>query len=218
MAKLKWDETGKRLYETGTENGALYVIGDNGAYSQGVAWNGLIGVSQTSEGGEETPIFANNSKYLSMLSKEELKGTITAYTHPDEWQECDGSKELTPGVYVGQQNRKGFGLIYETIVGNDTKGNDYGRKLHIIFNAKAKPSERDYKTINNDPEANEFSWEYSTTPVDMPNGLQRSARIVIDSTVVTQEKYNKVIDYVFGSESAAPTFPTPAKIIELLAD
>lgn len=215
MARLLWDETGKRLYETGTEHGVLYPMSSTGAYGKGVAWNGLIGVSVNPEGAEESPIYANNNKYLSMISAEEVKGNISAYTSPKEFAECDGSKEVIPGVFLGQQNRKGFGLVWETIVGNDTEGNDYGTKLHIVYGAKASPSERSYKTINNDPEAMELSWDFSTTPQSV-EGHKATAYVSIDSKSLGSDKYKKLTDKLFGDTTGEPTLPSIEEILTLM--
>ena len=161
MVKLQWDQVGQRLYETGTSKGVLFVQNDSGAYGTGVAWNGLQSVKKANDGAEATPLYADNMKYIELMSAENLKGSIDAYTYPEEFEACDGSAAVNPGVYVGQQTRKPFGLVYSTIVGNDTKGNRYGEKLHIIYNAKVSPTERAYETVNEDPTALTFSWEFS---------------------------------------------------------
>ena len=181
MAKLIWDAVGSRLYETGTKQGVLYPQASNGTYPEGVAWNGLTGFSESPDGGDATDIWADDIKYLSIRARENFKGTITAYTYPDEWRQCDGSGAPIPGISIGQQSRKGFGLSYVTTVGNDTEFEDFGYKIHLIWGATASPSSKDYKTINDSPEAIEFSWEITTTPVNV-TGFKPTAHMVIDST------------------------------------
>lgn len=216
MAKLKWDETGTRLYETGTRKGALFVMQD-GVYSTGVAWSGLTGVTETPSGAEESPFYADDIKYLSLTSVEEFGGTINAYTYPEEFSQCDGSAEAAPGVYIGQQGRTPFGLAYLTRVGNDTKGNEYGDKLHLIYNAKVSPSERAYETINNDPNALTFSWTFTTTPTDPErDDLKPTSVLTVDSTKTTPAAFKAITDLVFGTEAAEPTFPTVDEAITLL--
>lgn len=216
MAKLKWDQVGERLYETGTSKGVLFVQDDLGAYESGVAWNGLISVKKTPDGAEENALHADNMKYLSLMSAENLKGSIDAYTYPDEFEECDGSASVHPGVYVGQQTRKPFGMTYNTIVGNDTKGNSYGEKLHIIYNAKVSPSERAYETVNDDPDAITFTWDFSTTPVDLSDiGLEPSAGITISKVEVGDAVWKKLIDKIHGTEEEEPTLPTLQEVIAM---
>lgn len=219
MAKLLWDQVGQREYETGASHGALYVQDETGAYGTGVAWNGLVAVRQSPDGAEETPIYADNIKYLALTSAENFKGTIEAYTYPDEYAECDGSAEVAPGVFVGQQRRKQFGLAYTTVIGNDTMGNDYGEKLHVIYQAKVAPSERSYETINETPSAITFSWAFSTTPVQVETeGLKPSAYISFDSTKLSKEAYAAVKAKLFGSDDASvPTLPTMDELIALAA-
>lgn len=206
MARLTWDDTGNRIYETGTKQGVLFPKQTTGNwYETGVAWNGLTAVSESPSGAEETALYADDVKYLSLRSNEEFGATVEAYTYPDEWAECDGSASLAEGVYVGQQTRLGFGLAYVTTVGNDQKGNDYGYKLHLIYNAMASPSEKSYATINDSPEAITFSWELTTTPIKMPkvNGkqLKNSATIIIDSTKLNPAKMSQIEDMVFGYDA-----------------
>ena len=215
MAKLVWDKTGDRLYETGVKNGVLYVRGTDGNYEGGVAWNGLTAVTESPSGAEPTPLYADNIKYLNLLSNEEFAATIEAYTYPDEFMECDGSKSIATGVYVGQQARKTFGLCYRTTLGNDTDGNDHGYKLHIIYGALAAPSEKAYATINDTPEAVTFSWEISTTPVEV-TGAKPTASIVIDSTKADKTKLAALEAILYGSESAEPKLPLPSEIIETM--
>ena len=181
MSKLVWDNTGDRLYETGVKNGVLYVQSSSGTYPKGVAWNGLTAVTESPSGAEATPLYADDIKYLNLMSAEEFGATIEAYTYPEEFEACDGSASLVDGVSIGQQKRTPFGLCYRTTIGNDTDGNDHGYKLHIIYGALASPSEKAYATINDSPEAITFSWEVTTTPVSV-SGFKPTASIVIDST------------------------------------
>ena len=217
MSKLVWDQDGERLYETGTEQGVLYPKSDDGTYPKGYAWNGLNGVSEAPSGAEETALYADNIKYLSLTSTEEFGATITAYTYPDEFEKCDGSADIAPGVTIGQQDRTPFGLVYKTQIGNDTKGNSHGYKLHLVYGAKAKPSSRDYKTINDSPEAIELSWEISTTPIKVP-GSKPTAHLTINSTKVSAAKLAKLEDILFGSETSDARLPLPAEIIEIMKD
>lgn len=216
MVKLLWDQAGERLYETGTSKGVLFVQDSTGDYENGVAWNGLVSVKKNNDGAEESPQYADNIKYLSLFSAENLKGSIDAFTYPQEFEACDGSAAVNPGVYVGQQNRKPFGLVYSTIVGNDTLGNAFGEKMHFIYNAKVSPSERAYETVNEDPEALTFSWEYTTTPVDLSDiGLQPSAGITVSRHEVGETAWKALQDLVYGTESTEPTMPTIQEIITL---
>lgn len=216
MSKLVWDKTGERLYETGTSKGALFVQDENGQYTEGVAWNGLISVKQNNDGAEPNDLYADNIKYLSLMSAENHKGSIDAYTYPEEFEECDGSAAVSPGVYVGQQIRVPFGLAYTTIVGNDTQGNAYGEKLHLVYNAKVSPSERAYETVNQDPEALTFSWDYTTTPVELSDiGLDPSAGITVSKREVGEEKFKALTDLVYGSEDQEPTLPTIQEVVEM---
>lgn len=216
MAKIKWDQDGQRLYETGTSKGVLFPKSASGAYESGVAWNGLTGVSKSNDGAEETPLYADNMKYLSLTSAENLKGTISAYTYPEEFEACDGSAAVHPGVYVGQQNRKPFGMVYSTIVGNDTQGTLFGEKLHFIYNAKVAPAERAYETINDDPTAITFSWEYSTTPVDLSDiGLQHSAGITVAKHEVDPAVWKALTDMVYGTDVLEPTLPSIHEVIAM---
>lgn len=216
MPKLVWDQAGQRLYETGTSKGVLFVQNDLGTYEEGVAWNGLVSVKKSPDGAEESPLYADNMKYLSLMSAENLKGSIDAYTYPDEFEQCDGSAAVHPGVYVGQQTRVPFGLAYSTIVGNDTQGNSYGEKIHLIYNAKVSPSERAYETVNEDPTALTFSWEYSTTPVDLSDiGLEPSAGITISKKEVGDDAFKAIQDILYGTESEPSRLPTIQEVIEL---
>ena len=217
MAKLVWDKTGDRLYETGVKNGVLY-IPTSGVYSKGVAWNGLTAVTESPSGAEATALYADDTKYLSLMSAEEFGATIEAYTYPDEFAACDGSAELADGVMIGQQKRSTFGLCYKTTIGNDTDGNDHGYKLHIIYGALAKPSERAYATINDSPEAITFSWEITTTPVNV-TGAKPTASLVIDSTKADPSKLAALEDILYGKDGEPgnePRLPLPDEIKTLM--
>lgn len=217
MAKLVWDKTGDRLYETGVKNGVLY-IPTAGDYSKGVAWNGLTAVTESPSGAEPTALYADDTKYLSLMSTEEFGATIEAYTYPDEFAACDGSAELADGVMIGQQKRSTFGLCYKTTIGNDTEGNDHGYKLHIIYGALAKPSERAYASINDSPEAITFSWEITTTPVNV-TGAKPTASLVIDSTKADPSKLAALEDILYGKDgepSNEPRLPLPDEIKSLM--
>ena len=215
MAKLVWDATGERLYETGVKNGVLYVQ-EGGAYPKGVAWNGLTAVTESPSGAEPTPLYADDIKYLNLMSTEEFAATIEAYTYPDEFAVCDGSAELAEGVMIGQQKRKTFGLCYRTTIGNDTEGNSYGYKLHIIYGCLAAPSEKAYATINDSPEAITFSWEVSTTPVAVTNH-EPTASITIDSTKVDADKLAALEAKLYGDESTEAMLPLPDEIAGIFA-
>ena len=215
MAKLVWDESGKRLYETGVRNGVLYVQGENGQYQNGVAWNGLTAVTESPSGAEPTALYADDIKYLELFSAEEFGATIEAYTYPAEFEACDGSASLGEGVTIGQQDRKAFGLCYRTIVGNDVKGNENGYKLHLIYGAKAKPSEKAYATVNDSPEAVTFSWEVTTTPVNVA-GFKPTASVTIDSTKIQPEKLKLIEDKLYGTASEEATLPLPDEIKQII--
>ena len=212
---LVWDQTGQKTYETGVKNVALYVQDATGAYPNGVAWNGITAVNESPSGAEATPLYADDIKYLELRSAEEFGASVEAYTYPDEFAECDGSAEIAKGVVIGQQNRKAFGLVYKTTLGNDVQNNDYGYKLHIIYGAKAAPSEKGYATINDSPEAITFSWELTTTPVAV-NGFKPTATITIDSTKVDADKLAALEKVLFGSEEAAPRLPLPDEIAQIM--
>lgn len=211
---LVWDKSGERFYETGVKRGVLY-IPENGVYSKGVAWNGLISVTESPSGAEPTPLYADDIKYLNLMSAEEFGATIEAYTYPDEFAACDGSAELAPGVMAGQQARKPFGLSYTTVLGNDTNGNANGYKIHLIYGAMANPSEKAYSSINDSPEAITFSWELTTTPVNV-TGMKPTASIVIDSTKVDKKKLEAFEKILYGSETAAARLPLPDEVKTLL--
>lgn len=215
MAKLVWDQTGERLYETGVRNGVLYVQDDKGAYPMGVAWNGLTAVTESPSGAEATALYADDIKYLNLISAEEFGATVEAYTYPDEFAECDGSKQVVEGVSFGQQTRKKFGLCYRTSLGNDVLGNDYGYKLHIIYGATASPSEKAYATINDSPEAITFSWELTTEPVSV-TGFKPTATVVIDSTKVDKEKLAALEDILYGGADTEARLPMPDEIVTLM--
>lgn len=215
MAALTWDDSGKRLYETGVDRGVLYVM-SAGTYGTGVAWNGLTGVTESPSGAEETALYADNIKYVSLYSAEEFGATIEAYTYPDEFAKCDGSAELADGTYVGQQERATFGLSYRTLLGNDTEGQSHGYKLHLIYGAKASPSEKAYATVNDSPEAITFSWEVTTTPVNV-TGMKPTAVITIDSTKADAECLAALEAKLYGSEpSGTPTLPLPDEVKTLM--
>ena len=215
MAKIEWDKTGERFYETGVKNGVLYVQ-EGGTYPKGVAWNGLTAVTESPSGAEATPLYADDIKYLTLLSTEEFGATIEAYTYPDEFAECDGSASLATGVMIGQQARKTFGLCYRTTIGNDTDGNDHGYKLHIIYGALAAPSEKAYATINDSPEAITFSWEITTTPVNV-TGAKPTASITIDSTKADPGKLAELEKKLYGDTTTEATLPLPDEIKALFA-
>lgn len=199
MSRIIWDKTGERLYETGVSQGVLYPIQEGGVYNKGVAWNGLTAVTESPSGAEATPLYADNIKYLNLMSTEEFGATIEAYTYPDEFAECDGSASLATGVYIGQQKRKTFGMSYKTILGNDVDNNNYGYKLHTIYGALAAPSEKAFATVNDSPEAITFSWEISTTPVNV-TGFEPTASITIDSTKADPTKLKKLEDILYGTD------------------
>ena len=218
MVKLAWDTVGDKTYETGTSKGVLFVQDPTtGVYGAGVAWNGLMGVTQSPDGAEPTPLYADNIKYLEMTSLENFKGSIEAYTYPDEFAECDGSKEAAPGLFVGQQTRSQFGMAYSTIVGNDTLGEAYGEKIHIIYAAKVGPSERAHKTINDSPEAMTFSWDFSTTPQQITvAGFKPSAYVCVDSTKIAAAKFKAIQDLLYGTASEESDLPTIDELITLV--
>lgn len=213
--KLVWDQTNERLYETGIKMGVLYPQNEAGAYSKGVAWNGLTAVTESPSGAEATALYADDIKYLNLMSAEEFAATVEAYTYPDEFAECDGSASIAKGVSIGQQKRKAFGLCYRTVLGNDVAGNDYGYKIHIIYGAMAAPSEKEYASVNDSPEAITFSWELSTTPVSV-KGFKPTASIVIDSTKVDAEKLTALETILYGSETADARLPLPDEIATLM--
>jgi hypothetical protein len=213
MVALAWDQVGERLYETGVDHGVLYV-NEGGEYQDGVAWNGLTGVTESPSGAEATPLYADNIKYLNLVSVEELGGTIEAFTYPDEFGVCDGSVAPSPGVAIGQQSRKTFGFSYRTRVGNDTDATDHGYKLHIVYGALASPSEKAYATINDTPEAITFSWEFTTTPVAV-TGNKPTAQLTIDSTAVDADALADLEGILYGTGGTDPRLPLPDEVIDL---
>lgn len=215
MAKIKWDETGEKIYETGVKNGVLYLPNETGEYVKGVAWNGLTAVTESPSGAESTPLYADDIKYVELFSAEEFGATLECYTYPDEFAECDGSAEVSPGVIIGQQNRKTFGLCYRTTLGNDVKGNEFGYKLHLIYGAKASPSEKSYSTINDSPEAITFSYEITTTPVNV-TGHKPTASLTINSTKVDPSKLQQLEALLYGGDTAEAKLPLPDEVINLL--
>ena len=215
MAKLVWDATGERKYETGVRNGVLYVMGEGGTYPKGVAWNGLTAVTESPSGAEATALYADDTKYLNLISAEEFGATIEAYTYPDEFAECDGSATLAAGVTIGQQPRKTFGMSYRTVYGNDVNNESYGYKLHLIYGAVAAPSEKAYATINDSPEAITFSWEVKTTPVNV-TGHKPTASLTIDSTKVDKAKLAKIEEILYGKDEVEARLPLPDEIIQIM--
>lgn len=216
MSRLTWDNTGERLFETGVKNGVLYPIQAGGKYTKGVAWNGLISVTESPSGAEATALYADDIKYVNLLSNEEFGATIEAYTYPDEFAECDGSGTLAEGVLLGQQQRKVFGLCYRTTIGNDVDGNDHGYKLHLVYGCLAAPSEKAYSTINDNPDAITFSWEVTTTPVNV-TGFKPTSQITIDSTKVVKEKMTAIEALLYGSEEKEPSLPLPDELAAVLS-
>ena len=214
--RLVWDQEGQKVYETGVDRGVLFPM-VKGVYSAGEAWNGLMSVDEKPSGAEPTALYANNKKYLEILSKEDFAMTIGAYTYPAGFKPCLGIKEMAPGVHVTQQNRTPFGLSYRTLIGNDTEKNAYGYKIHLVYGATAKPAEKTNKTINESPEASELSWECSTTPVEVPN-CDPSAHIEIDSTTVSEKTLKAIEDILYGTETVAPRLIMPNELAELLGN
>lgn len=220
MARLVWDKTGERLYEAGVKNGVLYPIDSDGKYSTGVAWNGLTAVNESPTGAEPTALWADDIKYLNLTSAEEFEASIEAYTYPDEFAECDGSATVATGVTIGQQSRKIFGLAYRTTIGNDVDGTDHGYKIHLIYGCMASPSEKGYETINDSPDAITFSWDISTTPVEV-TGFKPTSTLVIDSTKVDATKLAALEDILYGKDGTGDDgktarLPLPNEIIELV--
>lgn len=215
MAKLVFNNVGERLFETGVKNGVLYVMGDDGAYENGVVWNGLTAITESPSGAETTPLYADDVKYVVIYAAEEFGATVEAYTYPEEFEQCDGSAAISEGITIGQQTRKSFGMCYRTSVGNDVQGQDFGYKIHIIYGAKAAPSEKSYSTVNDSPEAVTFSWELSTVPVPV-EGHNPTATMVIDSTRVPADKMALIEAKLYGSEEAEATLPLPNEILELI--
>lgn len=212
--RVKWDQDGDRLYETGVDRGMLYPKKNN-AYPFGVAWSGLRSVEESPSGAEATALYADNIKYLNLMSTEEYGATIGVYTYPDEFAKCNGEDEIADGVTIGQQTRTAFGFAYRTILGNDEKFNDFGYKIHIVYNCLAKPSSKSYESVNDSPAAAELSYEVSTTPVNV-EGFKPSATVVIDSTKTTPEKMKAIEDVLYGTESTDPRLPLPDEIAAIM--
>lgn len=215
MPKLLWDQTGQRLYETGVNKGVLYPQTSEGLYPKGVAWNGLTAVTESPSGAEATPLYADNIKYLNLMSAEEFGATIEAYMYPDEFGACNGEASLTEGVSIGQQTRTAFGLSYQTLIGNDVESNNHGYKIHLIYGALAAPSEKAYATVNDSPEAITFSWEVTTTPVEV-TGFKPTATLVIDSTKVEAEAMAAIEAVLYGSESEEARLPLPDEVLSII--
>lgn len=217
MPKLKWDQTGEKLYETGVDKVVLFPMESTGQYGAGVAWNGITAVNESPSGAEPTALYANNGKYLNLISNEDFAATIEAYTYPDEFEECDGSKEIAPGVVIGQQKRKVFGLSYRSLIGNDVDGNDHGYKLHLVYGCLAAPSENNHSTVNDSPEAGTMSWSVSTTPVEVADA-KPTATVTIDSTKADKAKLKKLEDMLYGTDEAESKLPLPAEVISVMKD
>lgn len=220
--KLVWDQIGERFYETGVDHAVLYVQ-EGGVYPKGVAWNGVVSITESPSGAEANPLYADNIKYLNLVSAEDFGASIEAYMYPDEFAVCDGSAEVTKGVTIGQQNRNTFGMSYRTIIGNDVDSNDHGYKLHLVYGALASPSEKAYNTVNDNPEANTFSWEVTTTPVAV-NGYKPTSSIIIDSRKVDKDNLTKLEEILYGkdpteangSDGVAARLPLPDEVISIL--
>ena len=215
MAALVWDQTGEKIYETGVDHGVLYIPNALGVYANGYAWNGLTSVSESPSGAEPTAQYADNIKYLNLVSAEEFGATVEAFTYPDEFGQCDGSAAPVEGVLLGQQGRRSFGLAYRTLVGNDLEGTDFGYKLHLIYGATARPSEKAYNTVNDTPEAITFSWELSTTPVSV-TGFKPTASITIDSTKTDAADLAALEEVLYGAAATEPRLPMPDEVLTLL--
>lgn len=216
VGALTWDQVGERTYETGVDKGVLYLADNSGVYGMGFAWNGLVTVTESPSGAESNPQYADNIKYLNLISAEDFGGTIEAFTYPEEFAWCDGTAVAQPGVILGQQSRRLFGLSYRTRKGNDVQGTDFGYKLHLIYGAQASPTERAYSTINDSPEAITFSWEFSTTPVPV-TGHKPTASIIIDSTEVDAPSLVALETELYGAVAAAPSLPQPDEVVAMFA-
>lgn len=216
MTKIVWDETGSRFYETGVKFGVLYPQDSLGKYPKGVAWNGLTAVNESPSGADATDLYADDDVYATLRAKEKFGATIEAYTYPDEFAVCDGSAEISAGITIGQQARKAFGLCYRTAVGNDIEGQDHGYKIHLIYGATASPSSKNYSTVNESPEAITFSWEVTTTPVNV-TGHKPTATLTIDSRKVAPESLTKIEQLLYGTDQKEAQLPTPDEILALIA-
>lgn len=213
--KLKWDQVGERYYETGVDRGVVYPQDSKGEYPHGAAWNGLSNVTLSPSGAEPSPLYANNHKYLNLMSVEELGGSIEAFTYPDEFAECNGLKELVPGVRIGQQKRKAFGFAYRTLIGNDTEGTALGYKITLVYGALAKPSEQANSSVNDSPEAKTMSWEFSTTPVEVADN-EPTASLEIDSRTVSAEKLAALEEIIYGTDETDARLPLPAEVATII--
>lgn len=216
MSRLIWDNVSERLYETGVDRGVIYPQAADGSYPKGAAWNGLSNVTLSPSGAEPTALYANNRKYLNLMSAEELGGSIEAYTYPDEFAECDGSKDLKPGVRIGQQKRKPFGFCFRTLLGNDTEGTNHGYKIHIVYGCMATPSESSYATVNDSPEARTMSWDFTTTPVEV-SGYDSTASVEVDSTTVDAAKLAALEAVLYGSAETEARLPLPAEVAQIIS-
>lgn len=216
MARIEWDKSGERLYETGVRHGVLYLMEEGGVYPKGIPWNGLTGITESPSGAEATPLYADDIKYLNLISAEEFGATVEAYTYPDEFKICNGEAELAGGITIGQQTRKTFGMCYRTVIGNDIENENHGYKLHLLYGCVAAPSERSYATVNDSPEAITFSWEIKTTPVNV-TGHKPTATLTIDSTKVDKEKLAALEDILYGNEETDARMPLPDEIAQLFA-
>ena len=219
MAKLVWDQIGERLYETGVDKAAIYLM-EGAQYTTGAAWNGLTAVTESPSGAEPSPLYANNKKYVELMSAEEFGGSIEAYTYPEEFAECNGEKSIAKGLRIGQQTRRLFGMVYRTLIGNDTEGTKYGYKLHIVYNARVSPSEKSNNTVNDSPEAATMSWEFSTTPIEI-EGHEPTSHLIIDSTEADPEQLAALEAILYGTdgdEAADPRLPMPDEIASLLGN
>lgn len=222
MSRLQWDLTSEKVYETGADRAVLYIPNNSGVYETGVAWNGLLGFDESPSGAEATKLWADNINYATMYSAEEYGGTIRAYTYPDEFEQCDGSAEIAPGVIAGQQNRRAFGFCYRTLVGNDVLGTDYGYKIHMVYGCMCSPSSKTHDTVNDSPSAVEFSWEVTTTPVNVTGtNLKPTSTLEIDSTKLKTEEQRAALaaleDILYGSESSEARMPLPAEVIDIFS-
>lgn len=215
MSMLEWDKTGERYYETGVDRGVLFPMDTSGAYAAGVAWNGISAVTESPSGAEASPVYADNIKYLNLMSAEDFGCSIEAYTYPDEFEACNGAAEIAPGVVIGQQTRKGFGFAYRTLIGNDVEGTEHGYKIHLVYGAMASPSEKAYSTVNDSPEAMALSWDITTTPVNV-TGFKPTAHVEIDSRTTDPEKLAAFEAILYGADETESRLPLPDEIATLM--
>lgn len=215
MSKIIWDATGAKLFEAGVDHGVLYPVSSDGTYPQGVAWNGLITVSESPEGGDENAFYADNIKYGVLRGTEDFGGSIEAYTYPDEWEACDGSATLVTGATISQQTRKAFGLCYRTLIGNDVDGLEHGYKLHLVYGATASPSEKSRETVNDSPDAQSMSWDFTTVPVNV-TGFKPTSHIIIDSVRCDPDKLDDLKDVLYGTAQADARLPLPDEVKTIL--